>query len=51
MKKIIKKGAVILTIYLIAVGSTLLISNRIQELDTTNKAQISNQSLSINLGR
>ena len=45
MKKILKKGLVIVSIYLIAVVTTLLISNRMEELDKHNVKD--NSSLTI----
>ena len=45
MKKILKKGLVIVSIYLIAVATTLLISNRMEELDSHNASD--NSSLTI----
>lgn len=48
MKKIIKKGMVLISIYLIAVICTLLVTDRIQELDSNSNLK-TNSSLSINL--
>lgn len=50
MKKIIKKGMVVISIYLIAVVCTLLVTNRIEELDSNSNLN-TNSSLSINFSR
>ena len=49
MIKIIKGGICISIIYLFAIGCTLLLSNRIQEIDASNQLRNSNSSLSIKL--
>ena len=48
MKKVLKKGVVLLSVYLIAVVCTLLISTRVEELDSNNLRN-TNKSLSVNL--
>lgn len=49
MAKIIKGGICISIIYLLAIGCTLLVSSRIQEIDANNQFRNSNSSLSIKL--
>lgn len=47
MKKILKKGMVILTIYLVAVATTFIVSNRMEQLDKVNALSNENTSMSI----
>ena len=47
MIKIVKGGICISIIYLLAISCTLLVSSRIQEIDSSNSFRNSNSSLSI----
>ena len=49
MKKLVKKGLVILGIYLLAVISTLIVSNRVEELNS--KIDNNNSSLIIRISK
>ena len=51
MKKIVRKGIVILSVYLIAVVCTFLVSDRVQELESNNNYKNTNKSLTVNLSR
>lgn len=51
MKKLIKNGVILLSIYLIAVVVTLFMSSRIHQLNTSSETVSTNQALSINIGR
>ena len=48
MKKTLRKGLVIITIYFIAVICTFIVTNRVEELDSSNTLRNENKSLSIN---
>lgn len=51
MMKIVKGGICLSLIYFLAVVCTLLISNRVQELDSKSDFRNTNSSLSIHLAR
>ncbi len=51
MKKILKKGIIVLTVYLIAVATTFIINNRMEQLDRVDKLSNENTSLSLNMGK
>lgn len=50
MKKIVKKGLFISFIYLMAVISTLMVTDRVAELET-NDLRNNNKSIAIKIGR
>ncbi|MBO5414992.1 MAG: hypothetical protein J6A17_05140 [Bacilli bacterium] len=50
MKKIVKKGLFISFIYLMAIVSTLMLTDRVAELES-NDLRNNNQSLAIKIGR
>ena len=51
MMKIVKKGMVLISVYLVAVVCTFLVTNRVQELDSNSHLRNTNKALSINLAR
>ncbi len=51
MKKLLRKGLVVLTIYAVTVICTFLVTNRVQELEGSNNFRNTNTSLSINLSK
>lgn len=51
MKKLMRKGLVVLTIYTVAVMCTFLVTNRVKELESSNDFRNTNTSLSINLSK
>ena len=51
MKKVFKKGLVIVGIYLLAVASTLMVSNRVEELNSKEVSHDNNTSLLIRISK
>ncbi len=51
MKKILRKGLIIISIYVVAVICTFMVTNRVQELDSSENLRNTNTSLSINFTR
>ena len=51
MKKILRNGLIIISIYAVAIICTFMVTNRVKELDNSENLRNTNTSLSINFAR
>lgn len=51
MKRVLRKGFIVLTIYFTAVICTFLMTNRVQELDSNDSFRNKNKGLVVNFTR